>query len=112
MFFIDVTNPWILLVALFLTICLIYIGKEAKNAKVPMMSLIVFLVLLVMHSIQVLLLNEQYASMTQTLSRCLIVDFLMIFISFAAFLWIDDIEAQAKNKKSLNDSLKWLFKNV
>ncbi len=112
MFLINVANPWVLLLILFIMICLIYIGKEAKNAYVPMMALVAFLILLVMHGIQFLILPIQYENMIPQISSCLLVDFLMIFIAYASYLWIDDIEAKAKKKKSLDNSLEWFWKNV
>lgn len=112
MFLVNVANPWVLLLSLFIMICLIYIGKEAKNAYVPMLALIVFLILLVMHGIQFLILPPQYENMIPQISSCLLVDFLMIFIAYASYLWIDDIEAKAKKKKSLDNSLEWFWKNV
>lgn len=112
MFFINVADPWVLLLSLFLTICLIYLGKQAKNAYLPMLTLIVFLILLVMHGIQFLILPVGYEEMIPQLSKCLTVDFVMIFISYASYLWIDDIEAKAKKKKSIDNSLEWFWKNV
>ncbi|MCI8999449.1 MAG: hypothetical protein HFJ26_00540 [Clostridia bacterium] len=112
MFLINVADPWILLLSLFLTICLVYIGKEAKNAYVPMLTLVVFLILLVMHGIQFLMLPTQYEAMIPEISRCLVVDFVMIFISYASYLWVDDVETKAKKKKSIDNSLEWFWKNV
>ena len=65
MFFIDLSNTSTILIALFLVMSFMYIGKQSKNAYVPAMPLIAFLVLLVMHTIQVLTLssaNEVYRS--------------------------------------------------
>lgn len=112
MFLVNIAEPWTLLVVLFLTVCFIYIGKEAKNAYVTAVPLVAFLVLLVMHGIQFLILPVAYESMTPDLLRCLLVDFIMIFVTYASYLWIDDIEARAKNKKSLDNSLDWLWKKV
>ena len=112
MFFINVANPWVLLLSLFLVICVIYIGKEAKNAYVPMTGLVVFLILLIMHGIQFLILPAQYEYMLPDISKCLLVDFLMIFISYASYLWVDDVETKAKKKKSIDNSLEWFWKNV
>lgn len=112
MFFINVADPWILLLSLFITMCLVYIGKEAKNAYVPLMALIVFLILLILHGIQLLILPVQYESMVGALSKCLLVDFVMIFIAYASYLWVDDVETKAKKKKSIDNSLEWFWKNV
>lgn len=112
MFLVNIANPVILLLALFLTICFIYIGKGAKNAYVALIPLIVFLILLVMHSMQLLILPAGYEEMIPLLAKCLSTDFIMILISYLAYLWIDDIEAKAKKKKSIDDSLEWLWKKV
>ena len=50
--------------------------------------------------------------MSETLSRCIAIDFVFILISFFSYLWVDDIEAKAKNKKSIDNSLDWFWKNV
>lgn len=112
MFLINISDPWILLLSIFITVCLIYIGKEAKNAYVPLVGLIVFLILLVMHGLQFMALSMEYEGMMQILSRCLLVDFIMIFVSYISYLWIDDIETKAKKKKSIDNSLEWFWKNV
>lgn len=112
MIFINVATPWALLIALFLTICVIYIGKEAKNAYVPMMALIIFLIMLVMHGMEFLTLPAQHADLVPQLSKCLLIDFVMIFVSYSAYLWVDDIEAKEKKKKSISNTLDWFWKNV
>ena len=112
MFFIDISDPWILLVSIFLVVCLIYLGKEAKNAYLPLMSLVVFLILLIMHGIQFLILPVNYEYMASPLAKCMLLDFLLIFITYMAYLWIDDIEAKAKKKKSIDNSLDWFWKNI
>ena len=112
MFLVNIANPWVLLIALFVTLCFMYIGKEGKNAKVPLMPLIVFIILLVMHGIQFLTLPVGYDEMAAALGKCLAVDFVMILLSYISYLWVDEIEAKAKNKKSIDNSLKWFWKNV
>ncbi len=112
MFLINVANPWILLIALFITLCFTYIGKEGKNAYVALVPLIVFLILLLMHGMQYMVFHLQYEDMGPILARCLLVDFIMIFLSYISYLWIDDIEAKAKKKKSIDDSLEWFWKKV
>ncbi len=112
MVLVNIANPWALLIALFLTLCFIYIGKEAKNAYVSLVPLVVFLILLVMHGLQFLMGHLQYEEIGPILAKCLLVDFVMIFLSYISYLWIDDIEAKAKKKKSIDDSLEWFWKKV
>lgn len=112
MFFIDTSNPVVVLVGLGITLALIYIGKEAKNAYVPLVSLIAFLVLLVMHVVQYTALSTSYAAYSGIMGKCLAVDFIMIFIGYMSYLWVDDIETREKKKKSIDNSLDWFWKNV
>jgi len=112
MFLINVANPIILVVSLFITMCFVYIGKESKNAYVALLPLVVFIILLLMHGIQFLILPIQYEEMAPVLGKCLAVDFIMILLSYICYLWIDDIEAKAKKKKSIDNSLEWFWKNV
>lgn len=112
MFLVNVANPWILLVCVLLTMCFLYIGKESKNAYVSLLPLVVFIIMLVMHGIQFLILPIQYEQMAPALGKCLAVDFIMILLSYICYLWVDDIEAKAKKKKSIDNSLEWFWKNV
>lgn len=112
MFLVNVANPIILVISLFITMCFVYIGKESKNAYVPLLPLVVFIILLLMHGIQFLILPIQYEAMAPALGKCLAVDFIMILLSYICYLWIDDIEAKAKKKKSIDNSLEWFWKNV
>lgn len=112
MFLINVANPWILLISVLLIMCFLYIGKEAKNAKVALLPLIVFSVLILMHGAQFLMLPSEQQELIPTLGKCLAVDFVMILLTYICYLWTDDIEAKAKKKKSVSSSLECFWKNV
>lgn len=112
MFFINVANPWVVLLLVFLVMCVLYIGKQAKNAYVPLMALIIFAILLVMHTMQYLSLPVQYETMAPQLGWCMAIDFIFVFLTYISYLWIDDIETKAKKKKSIDNSLEWFWKNV
>ena len=57
-------------------------------------------------------LSEEYRYMLEILSRCIVIDFIFVFISFFSYLWVDDIETKKLGKKSLDDSLDWFWKKV
>ena len=99
MFLLDMSNPLTLLLMLFATVLLIFLAQEIKK-------------ILVMHVAQFTTLSEDLRYMSETLSRCIAIDFVFILISFFSYLWVDDIEAKAKNKKSIDNSLDWFWKNV
>ena len=42
----------------------------------------------------------------------LAIDFTFLLVTFLAYLWADEVEAKAFNKKSIDDGLKWLWKKV
>lgn len=91
---------------------MIYLGKETKKSVIPAAMLIAYLILLVIYAVQLTINKGQDPEITKTLSNCLILDFMFIFISLFGYLWIDDIEAKEKKKKSISNDLDWLWKKV
>ena len=63
-----------------------------------------------MHTFQSFVLTDELnlAIVTKSLG----VDAIMIFLSYIAYLWVDDIETKEKNKKSIDNSLEWFWKKV
>ena len=89
MFIFDMTNPLTLFLVLIATILFIYLSQEIKRSMVAAIPLFAFLISLVIHTIQVLTLQEEFS-----------------------YLWADEVEAREFNKKSVDDGLKWLWKKV
>ena len=113
MFIFDVTSPITLLLLLGATVLLIFLGRETKKAYVPALALIFFLILLVVHSVQLANVPEvNYEVNHSTLLGCVTVDLIMIFITFFGYLWIDDLAAKFYKKKSIDSSLDWFWKQV
>lgn len=112
MFVFDISNPLTLLLMLAATVLLIFLAKEINRSAVSGIVLFAYLILLIVHVAQLTTLSEEYRYMVSTLTRCLAIDFVFILISFFAYLWVDDVEAKAKGKKSYSNSLDWFWKKV
>ena len=112
MFIFDISNILNLLLMLIATVLLIFLAQELKKSYIAGFVLFAYLIILIMHTAQLVTLPEEYRDMLPILGRCVAIDFVFIFISFFAYLWVDDIEAKKMNKKSLDNSLDWLWKNV
>ncbi len=112
MFLFDISNPLTLLLMLAVTVLLIFLAKEINRSAVSGIVLFGYLILLVVHVAQLSTLSEEYRYMVSTLTRCLAIDFVFVLISFFAYLWVDDVEAKVKGKKSYNNSLDWFWKKV
>lgn len=113
MFVINVSDPFTLLLITLVTVLLIFLGKEVKRSFVPGLALFAFLILVSMHSIQLSNLAEEfYEVYYPVLVRCILVDCIMIFMSFFAYLWVDDIAAKFYKKKSIDNSLDWFWNKV
>lgn len=111
MFIFNVTEPLTLILVVLLSVFVIILGKETKKSLVPAIMLFVFLAILIMHAIQYMI-SSGNAENLKILTRCLTLDFVFIFISFFAYLWIDDIDTKEHNKKSIDDSLDWFWNKV
>ncbi len=112
MFIFDISNPITLLLMLAATVLLIFLAQELKKSMIAAIPLFIYLILLIVHVAQVATLSEEYRYMISTFSRCIIIDFVFVFISFFAYLWVDDIETKALGKKSLDNSLDWFWRKV
>ena len=112
MFILDISNPAYTLTFLILSICVILLGKETKKSAIPAALLVFYLILIVMHIVQLITLPVEYSNLFIQLTHCLTYDFGFILLSYISYLWIDDIEAKYKNKKSIDNSLDWFWKKV
>lgn len=110
MFLLNTVDPLTSLLLLVATILLIFLGKEIKKPVVPAIALGAFLVLLVMHSIQ--LSMPSYEPLYVTIRYCIAYELVMVFITFFSYLWTDDIASKFYNKKSVDNSLDWFWKQV
>lgn len=112
MYILNVADPLTLLLITLAVALLIFLGQEVKKCQIVAIPLFAFLFLLIMHVAQLTTLTTEYAAYAITLSWCIVVDFVFVFICFFGYLWVDDIEAKAFNKKSIDNSLDWFWKNV
>ncbi len=112
MFIFDISNPLTLLLMLVATVLLVFLSHEIKKSMITAVLLFVYLIILIIHVAQIATLSEQFKDMVLTLLKCIIIDCIFVFISFASYLWVDDIEARETNKKNPNRSLSWFWRKV
>ena len=110
--FVNVTSPLTLFLVLVATVLLIFLGQEIKKSYVAILPLVAHLGLLISHTIRLLTLPSDYSFLSTTYTGCLAIDFVFILVSFFSYLWIDDIEAKAFGKRSVDGSLEWFWKRV
>ena len=112
MYLINISTPLGVITALALSLCVLFLAKEIKNSAFTAVLLGAFVALLVVHTIQLMTLSEDYLYLSSTIGRCLTVDFVFVLLSYISYLWVDDIETKYKNKKSIDNSLEWFWKKV
>lgn len=109
---INISEPINLLLILLATVLLIFLGKEIKKSLIPQVMLFVYLILLVLHVIQLMGMGIADAEIISTLYKCILFDFLFILMTFISYLWVDELESKFKKKKSIDNSLDWFWKKV
>ena len=112
MFIFDISDLLNLLLVLVGSILLIFLAQEFKKSYIAGIVLFAHLIMLVMHAAQLVTLEEEFQNMSPILARCVAIDFVFVFISFFAYLWVDDLEAKKMEKKSIDGSLDWLWKKL
>ena len=112
MFVFDISNPLTLLLTVAATTLLIFLSQEVKKSYITAGALFIYLIILVVHVGQVATLQEEYRYLITTLSRCIVIDFIFVLMTFFSYLWVDDIETKVKGKKSYDNSLDWFWKKI
>ena len=112
MFIFDISNPLTLLLMLAVTVLLIFLSQELKKSYIGAIMLFAYLIILIVHVAQIATLSEEFRYLLSTLSRCIVIDFIFVLITFFSYLWVDDIETKALGKKSLDNSLDWFWRKV
>ena len=112
MYVFNIANPLTLILLLTAVILLLFLSQELKKSYIAAIPLFASLILLIIHGAQLFTLQEEFRNLIGTLSTCLAVDFIFVGISFFGYLWVDDMEAKEKGKKTIDDSLEWFWKNV
>lgn len=109
---INLSNPFNILVALILYILVLYLAREIKRSNVTCIMLLAFLTIIVGHCIEYVMIQDPTGVITSTLANCIAVDFVFTFLSFIAYLWMDDVETKDRKLKSIDNSLDWFWKKV
>ncbi|MBQ3146060.1 MAG: hypothetical protein IJB90_05910 [Clostridia bacterium] len=113
MYIFNLTNPVTLVLLTIATALLIFLGKEIKKPYVPALALVFYLVLVVIHSVQLATIPELNSEeIRATLLGCLSTDLIMIFVTFFGYLWVDDVAAKFYKKKNIDNSLDWFWNKV
>ena len=112
MFIFNIANPLTLLLMLLATVLMIFLAQELKKSYISAIPLFLYLILLVIHVVQLVTLKPAYADNTRILSFCIAIDFVFVLITFLGYLWVDDLEAKKMGKKSIDNSLDWFWKSV
>lgn len=110
MFFLNTIQPLTVLLLLVASVLLIFLGKEVKKPVLPAIVLITFLVIVLMHAIQ--LCMPSYEEYNVTIRYCIAFELTMVLMSFFSYLWVDDIASRFYKKKSIDNSLDWFWKQV
>ena len=107
---IDISNPVTLILVLAILLGTIFLGKSTKNSLIAVGTLAILLGLIIYYVVA--LRNPELEVIESTIYNCMSINFIFIFISFISYLWIDDIEAKAKGKKSVDNSMDWFWQKT
>ena len=112
MLMINFTNPLTLLLATLIFVLVLILAKETKKSVITAIMLFVFVGLLVVHAVLFTtgprLAQEEISDYVFTM----VFDLIFVLISFISYLWIDDMEAKLKKKRSIDNSLDWFWGRI
>ena len=109
---IDLSNPFNVLIALILFVLTLILAKETKRSTLMCIMLLVFLTIIVGHTIEYILMPDIPQEISKILINSITTDYIFVFLSYISYLWLDNIECVDKKEKSIDDSLRWFWKKV
>ena len=110
MLVLNTIQPLTVLLLLTVSVLLIFLGKEIKKPALPAIVLIAFLVLVVIHAVQLSMPN--YEEFYTTIRSCMAFELTMILVAFLSYLWVDELASKFYKKKSVDNSLDWFWKQI
>ena len=109
---INFTHPLTLLIVSLLFVLVVVLAKETKKSAITAVMLFVFAGGLVAHAIMFTTTTNLPRDVASDLIFTMVFDLIFVLISFIAYLWVDDIEAKIKKKKSIDNSLDWFWGKI
>ena len=109
---INFTNPLTLLVVTLIYVLILILSKETKKSVIAAIMLFAFVALLIVHTIMYITGDSLTSDVLSDLTFTMVFDLIFVLLSFIAYLWVDDIEAKVKKKKSIDNSLDWFWDKV
>lgn len=109
---INFSNPLTLLIATLIFVLVLILAKETKKSAITAIMLFVFVGLLVFHTISFITMPNRTQDINSQLTFSIVFDLIFVLVSFISYLWIDDIEAKEKKKKSIDNSLDWFWEKI
>ena len=109
---INFTNPFSIFITIVLFVLVILLSRQTKKSAITAVMLGVFLLIIMGHTIELYNTGENLVVIREQIIKSITYDFIFILLSFVSYLWIDDIEAKEKKKKSIDDSLSWFWTKV
>ena len=109
---INFTNPVILLVVTLIYVLILILSRETKKSAIAAIMLFAFVAILVVHTIMYITGDSLSSDVLSDITFTMVFDLIFVLLSFIAYLWVDDIEAKLKKKKSIDNSLDWFWGKV
>ena len=109
---INFTNPLTLLIVTLIYVLVLILSKETKKSAIAAIMLFAFVALLVVHTIMYITGDSLSAEVLSDITFTMVFDLIFVLLSFVSYLWVDDIEAKVKKKKSIDNSLDWFWDKV
>ena len=108
---INFTNPLTLLLATLIFVLVLILSKETKKSVITAIMLFIFVGLLIFH-VAVYITGGIAQEYISDAIFTMVFDLIFVLLSFISYLWVDDIEAKVKKKKSIDNSLDWFWGKI
>ena len=109
----NTSEPIMALIYTLIIAGVIFVSKETKNPTGVFIAMVVVIFLLINHAVTLDTLKEAEDVVgVSECYYCIAIDLVFLLLTFISYLWVDDLAAKKKNKKSYDDSLSWFWEKL
>lgn len=108
----NTSEPIMIIIYTLIIAAIIYVSKETKNPAMIFITMVAVIFLLINHTVTLDSLKPIQEERISECYHCIAVDLIFLLLTFISYLWVDDLSAKKKKKKSYDDSLSWFWEKL
>ena len=108
----NTSNPMMIIMYTLIVAGLIFIARKTECVWFAVFIIVASIGFLIYHSVVLDMLSSSANELISQTYHCIAVDLILLLLGFISYLWVDELEAKHRDKKSIDNSLDWFWSKI